>query len=663
MDEHIKKYREEADELLLELETALLELEENPDDFELVGRVFRAMHTIKGSGSMFGFNEIADFIHHVETVLDNVRNGFIPVTKELINLTLSACDHIKDIFTAIDGGPPVDENKTNRIISDCRILISADLQKSPDAPKKKDIFTSYYIKFLPNPDIFLTGLDPVFILDELRETGQADIIANTKDIPLLENIDPEKCYFSYDIIITTNQGLEIIQNVFIFVEDDSEIKIEKIIDKVENIEKTHDIIKNLIKEEHLTKEYIDKAFESYKTESPQKTVKIDKKNEKKEDSIRVPAQSVDKLINLVGELVITQARLSQIAGTMNIHELLKPVEKIEKLTEELRDNVQTIRMLPIGTTFSRFKRLVHDLSFELNKKVVLVTHGGETKLDKSVLERLNDPIVHLIRNAMDHGVESPETRKASDKPLSAIIHLSAAHVGANVLITIEDDGAGIDSESLRTIGIQKGIIKKSDLLSESELLKLIFIPGFSTSNKVTNISGRGVGLDVVNREIKSISGASINISSQKGRGTIFTLSLPLTLAIIAGFLIKVNGTPYIIPLTLVDECLAINKKDKDRRDVILIRNELIPYIHLSEFIGITHHNSSLIEHLVIVKVNNNRVGILVDEVIGDLQVVIKSLGRIYKNAKGISGATILGDGSVALIVDVPQLIDIVKYRE
>lgn len=663
MDEHIKKYREEADELLLELETALLELEENPDDLELVGRVFRAMHTIKGSGSMFGFHDIADFIHHIETVLDKVRNGFIPVTKELINLALSACDHIKDIFTAIDGGPHVDENQTNRIISDCRILISADSQKPSDIPKKKDISTSYYIKFLPSPDIFLTGLDPVFILDELRETGHADIIANTKDIPLLENIDPEKCYFSYDIILTTNQSLENIKNVFIFVEDDSEIKIEKIIDKVEDIKKTHDIIKGLIKEEHLTKEYIDKAFESYKTESPQKTVKSDEKNKNKEGSIRIPAKSVDKLINLVGELVITQARLSQIAGNMNSQELLKPVEKIEKLTEELRDNVQTIRMLPIGTTFSRFKRLVHDLSSELGKKAVLVTNGGETKLDKSVLERLNDPIVHLIRNAMDHGIESPEVRKASNKPSSAIIRLSAAHIGANVLISIEDDGCGIDSESLRRTGIQKGIIKESDMLSESDLLKLIFVPGFSTSDKITNISGRGVGLDVVNREIKSISGASVNISSQKGMGTTFTLSLPLTLAIIAGFLVKVSGTPYIIPLTLVDECLEVNKKDKDRRDVILIRNELIPYIHLSEFIGLAHHNSSPTEHLVIVNINNNRVGILVDEVIGDLQVVIKSLGRIYRNAKGISGATILGDGSVALIVDVPQLIDIVKYME
>jgi len=476
----------------------------------------------------------------------------------------------------------------------------------------------------------------------------------------LEDIDPEKCYFSYDIIITTDQGQETIKNVFIFVEDDSEIKIEKIIDNVEEIEKTHNIIKNLIKEGHLTREYINKAFKTYKTELSQKT---DKKKQKKEGSIRIPAKSVDELINLVGELVITQANLSQIAESMNIQKLSRSAEKIEKLTEELRDNIQAIRMLPIGTTFSRFKRLVHDLSKEFGKEVVLVTHGGEIKLDKSVLERLNDPLVHLIRNAMDHGIEFPETRKASNKPSEAVIRLSAVHVGANVVITIEDDGAGIDLENLRKTGIQKGIITKSDVLSDSELLRLILMPGFSTSDKITNISGRGVGLDVVNREIKSISGASVNISSQKGRGTIFTLSLPLTLAIISGLLIKVNDTPYIIPLALVDECLEINKKDKDRRDIISIRNELIPYIHLSKFIGLTHHNSSSIEHLVIIKVNNNRVGILVDEVIGDLQVVIKPLGRIYQNAKGISGATILGDGSVALIVDVPQLINMVKYRE
>jgi two-component system chemotaxis sensor kinase CheA len=374
------------------------------------------------------------------------------------------------------------------------------------------------------------------------------------------------------------------------------------------------------------------------------------------DSIRVKSERLDKLVNLIGELVTVQARLSQLANHLPETQLFAVAEEIERLTWELRDQVLTIRMLPIGSTFSRFKRLVRDLGMELGKDVMLLTEGGETELDKTVIERLGDPLVHLIRNGIGHGIESPAARRAAGKPLKGRITLSAEHSGANVLISVADDGAGLDREKIRAKALERGLIAPQAELADRDIYNLIFLPGFSTAEQVSSVSGRGVGMDVVRQAIDSLRG-SIEVSSEPGRGSRFTLKLPLTLAIIDGLLVNIGGEKYILPLADVEECIALTRAEAAAthgRNLVRVRDEIVPYVSLRDAFAITGERPE-IEQIVIAGLGAGRVGFVVDHVIGENQTVIKNLGRFYQNLRGISGATILGDGHVALILDLPQL--------
>jgi two-component system chemotaxis sensor kinase CheA len=381
-------------------------------------------------------------------------------------------------------------------------------------------------------------------------------------------------------------------------------------------------------------------------------------------TIRVAADKLDKLVDLVGELVTVQARLTQKANTSNAPELLVISEEVERLTEELRDNTMSIRMVPIGATFSKFKRLVRDLSQSLQKEIELSTEGAETELDKTVIEQLNDPLVHIIRNSIDHGIESPNEREAAGKPREGMLHLSARHSGANVLVEISDDGNGLDSELIRSKAVERGIIQSDAALSEKEIFNLIFEPGFSTAKKVTGVSGRGVGMDVVKRTIDLLRG-SVEIMSEKGTGTTITLKLPLTLSIIEGLLVAIGSNFFVLPLSSVEECLQLTHEDIARshgRHIANVRGEITPYIRLREKFGIKGHMPD-IEQIVITEVDRTRIGFVVDSVIGQYQTVIKSLGRVYRDVDGVSGATILGDGSVALIVDLNHLVHSVERTE
>jgi len=381
-------------------------------------------------------------------------------------------------------------------------------------------------------------------------------------------------------------------------------------------------------------------------------------------SIRVPSEKLDILVNLVGELVIVQARLSQTATARADAELTAISEELERLTAELRDNTLNIRMLPIGTTFGKFKRLVRDLSKELDKEVDMITDGAETELDKTVIERLNDPLVHLIRNSIDHGIEKPDVRVASGKSPMGIIHLSAVHSGANVLIKIKDDGAGLDRERIFNKAVENGVITPDAELSDKDLFSLIFAAGFSTAKEVTNVSGRGVGMDVVKRCIESLGGF-IDIESEKGKGTTITLRLPLTLAIIEGLLVTVGEDYFVLPLAAVEECVELTKEDIKKahgRHIVNVREEIVPYIRIKQSFGISTEKTD-IEQIVVTRMNGSRIGFVVDQVIGEHQTVIKSLGKVYKNVRGISGATILGDGTVALILDVANLIKDAEIEE
>ena len=692
IDVHRQAFKEEAYELLSELESSLLELEERPDDIDLIGRVFRAMHTIKGSGSMFGFDDIAHFTHEVETIFDMVRNGKLEVTKTLVNLTLSARDQIKSMLDNSDGGGGADLAESGRIIAGLRALASSEAPVAPQSEAKPaqqqsgaGAQVTYRIRFAPNPDIFSCGSNPLNLLAELRDLGPCSVVAQTAACPALEDMDPELCYILWDVVLTTDQGLNAIRDVFIFVEDDCALSIEQIaeydeLSGQENHKKLGEIMRDrgdISSEEMAAVLAKQKRFgelavaNGLVTESKVESalveqrhvqaVRQEKQNTEAGNSIRVPAERLDVLVNLVGELVTVQARLSQTAAGRADAELVAIAEEVERLTGELRDSALNIRMLPIGSTFSKFKRLVRDLSGELGKEIEMTTDGAETELDKTVIERLNDPLVHLIRNSIDHGVELPDIRVAAGKPRFGTVHLSAVHSGDSVLITIKDDGAGLDKEAIRAKAVERGLITASAELPEKELFALIFAPGFSTAKKVSSVSGRGVGMDVVKRAIDQLRG-TIELASVHGEGTRIMVRIPLTLAIIESLLVRIGGDFYMLPLSMVDECVELTREDVARahgRNLANVRDHLVPYIPLRERFLIPGVVPD-IEQIVITQVNGVRVGFVVDQVIGEHQTVIKSLGRAYKNAEGISGATILGDGSVALILDVPQLVQSVE---
>ncbi len=708
IDTHREVFKEEAKELLSQLETSLLELEERPDDKEIIGTIFRSMHTIKGSGAMFGFDDIAAFTHEVETVFDKVRNGEIPVTEKLINLTLQARDQINAMLNVTPPGETSLDITPQDILAGFKELAGEErplstpsemsfnakevspplLNPSPSNDKNSKKSATYRIRFKPSREILLTGTNPLLLVDELCALGEAKAIAHLDEIPSLDDINPEHCYTSWNIILTTDQGIDAIKDIFIFVEDDSEINIDTIdseylIDPDETYKKLGEILiergdiqkkqlENVLQE----KKYIGEILVEKGLVTPDKIEsalmeqehvrKLHEKTQVKEEagSIRVPASKLDTLVDLVGEMVTVQARLTRTALTFADTELASIAEEVERLTGELRDNTLNIRMLAIGNTFGRFKRLVRDLSHELGKEIELTTEGAGTEMDKTVIEKLNDPLVHLIRNSIDHGIEKPDVRVSRGKPPMGTIHLTAAHSGGNVVIQIKDDGKGLNTEAIRAKAIEKGIISQTSELSEKELQRLIFAPGFSTAQIVTSVSGRGVGMDVVKRAIDALRG-SIDIHSEKDKGTTVTVKLPLTLAIVEGLLVNIGEDHFVLPLSVVEECVELTCEDIKKahgRNIAHVRGDIIPYINLRKEFDIKGE-APPVEQIVITGTNGDRVGFVVDNVIGEHQTVIKNLGKLYKDIEGISGATIMGDGTVALILDVPQLVKQVEIKE
>ncbi|MEW6659138.1 MAG: chemotaxis protein CheA [Thermodesulfobacteriota bacterium] len=689
-DKHQETFKEEAYELLAELENALLELEQTPEDRELMGRVFRALHTIKGSGAMFGFEKIASFTHEVETAFDLVRNGHLEVTKELVDLSLAARDEIRAL---LEGTEPGAASKREMIIAAIRELIpvireEGDAYQPPPPPSPEPEAlpspgraATYRIRFRPSADIFLTGTNPLALFNELRELGECRVIAQAEAIPSISEINPEHCYTAWDIFLTTSRGMDAIQDVFIFVANDSDLTIEVIDDGpgadtdisykrlgeilVDRGELDADALNQVLNQRRLIGEDLVQAklvsgdqIQSALAEQ-QHVREMQKKRQEAQSagSIRVPAAKLDKLVDLVGELVTVQARLSQTADSLRDPQLLSIAEEVERLTGELRDNALNIRMLPIGTLFAKFQRLVRDLSAELGREVDLVTIGAETELDKTVLERLNDPLVHLIRNSIDHGIEPPEAREQVGKPRKGKLTLTASHSGAQVVIQVEDDGIGLDKVAIRLKAVDLGWLAPEAEIPERELFAFIMAPGFSTASEITNVSGRGVGMDVVKKAIEALRG-SIEIDSRQGVGTAITIKLPLTLAIIEGLLVTIDDDFFVLPLSVVTECVELTREDVAKahgHKIANVRGEIVSYIPLRERFKI-NGTPPLIEQIVITEVDNNRVGFIVDNVIGEQQTVIKSLGRIFNQVEGISGATILGDGTVALILDVPQLM-------
>jgi len=676
-------FKEEALELLGELETSLLELEEDPANDDVINRVFRAMHTIKGSGAMFGFEDIASFTHEVETVFDLARNGQISVSKELLDLTLLARDHILSMLEGEEQGLG---ERAGEVIRGLKAL-TPSRKESEAAPVGKDAaptcvtdssMNTWRIRFAPPKNLFMSGTNPASLLEELCEMGEHHVIMHVKDIPALPLLNPEDCQVWWDIILTTASSEDDIRDVFIFVEEDSDLTIQMVGSCQGIDEESYKLIGQILVEKNdITKDALERILlerkpigqllsEAGLVSSSQIEAALVEQQEVKRlrqtasaeaqqaSSIRVPAQKLDFLVDLVGELVTAQARLTQFASEQNDARLQAISEEIERLSDELRDNTLGIRMLPIGSTFSRFKRLVRDLSQELGKRIVLETRGEDTELDKTVIERLNDPLVHLLRNSIDHGIESPEDRMAQGKNPEGRIELSAEHSGGEVLIRIVDDGAGINPERIRAKAVEKGIIAADTLMSDKDALMLIFAPGFSTADKVTSVSGRGVGMDVVKRNIDALRGR-ISLESVPGQGTTISVRIPLTLAIIDGLQVQVEDSYFIMPLSAVEECVELIRKDRDRADLINLRGQMVPYVSLRTGFEIPGQTPE-IEQVVVCNSQGRRVGIVVDRVIGEHQTVIKSLGKVYQDVRGISGATIKGDGSMALILDIAALV-------
>ncbi len=621
----------EAEDLLAQIEETALEAERHPADTEAINRLFRAFHTIKGSGAMFGFEAVAGFTHHVETVLDQVRAGRIPLTNRLIELILAARDHIKALFD-----DPVAAAAASPQIVAAFEGIAASQPSAPagGSPPASAVggMTTWKIRFRPPLDVALTGANPLALLDELRGLGACEVTACTEAVPPLETLQPEQCHLAWDIVLTTDRGLNAIKDVFIFVEDGSELSIAPVAAAAPA------------------------PMPAVPVEAPPKAAASGRKHIA-DTSVRVSSDRLDRLVGIVGELVMNQSRLNQVAARGECAELNAPAEVLERLIGELRDTVLGIRMMPIGTTFNRFKRLVHDLSAELDKEIDLVTEGAETELDKTVLDQLGDPLIHLIRNSVDHGIESPEERVRQGKPRRGTIRLSAAHTGSNVVITIQDDGRGLDTAAIRAKAIERKLIPADANPSQREIFNLILLPGFSTAKQVTSVSGRGVGMDVVKREIDALRG-SLQIASQPGEGTTIAATLPLTLAIIDGLRVEIGTDQFIVPMAVVLENFELSRAERCRhngRNTIVVRGELVSYIRLRETFGIVGEGPD-VEKVVVMRYAGERVGLVVDRVLGSHQTVIQSLGRFYRGIEALSGATIMGDGRVALILDIGGLL-------
>ncbi len=698
-NQFIDTFKEEALELLGTLESRLLELEENPADAELVSAVFRVMHTIKGSAAMFGLERIATFAHDVESILSALREGKIPVTKELVGNTLMARDMILEMLDSPKDATGPMSPEMAEFLDAFRLSVgfmaeapgpsgkaavakgpegkAADDKAAKPAPKAEP--RTWHIAFTPSKDCFRTGGNPLSILNELKSLGEAVFIPSFSSVPSLADLNPEDCLTRWDIYLTTGADENQIRDVFIFVEGSAEIKLECLGDLVSDVDgpnkKLGDILvergtitrdrldmvlKNqrrigemLVQENLVTKMDLRAALEEQRQLQRAQKNKVAASDM---STIRVKSEKLDLLMSLVGELVTIHARIQQaVKGDQGSDETSAIVEQFGRLTDELRNNTMSIRMVPIGTTFSSFKRLVRDLSGELGKNVELETEGGETELDKTVIEKLNDPLVHIIRNSLDHGIERPDVRASRGKGATGVIKLSASQTGASVNIRIEDDGNGLNVEAIRAKAIAKGLIKPEDVLTDKDVYRLIFAPGFSTKEVVTEVSGRGVGMDVVNRQMELING-TVEVESEPGVFTRITLKIPLTLAIIDGLLVHIGQESFVVPLAVVIGCLEFRRAEATNdHDIVIFHDSQLPYINMREFFAIPGERPA-IEQIVVVAIKDMHVGLLVDQVVGSNQTVIKPLGKLYRRAAGIASASILGDGSVALILDAEQVL-------
>lgn len=687
MSQFHQVFFEECFEGLDAMESGLLNLDPGDIDAEVINTIFRGAHSIKGGSGTFGFNDVADFTHIMETLLDEMRNGQRKVTQPAIDVLLGSVDCLRTMLTSIQGGENIDRAAVEKYKSALESELNGSPERAHDSDSAVPVQTissgvvekelelpeqGWKIAFCPYLDLLKTGNDPVRIFRELAELGEYTVSVNTRDVPGFHELDPEECNLSWTIKLIGDISLHEINEVFSWVEGDCELDIQpllssppKIVPEVNNTP-AEPAIKETGHSKAATEEVkapVGGNEPTVKPELPQTENDQTKSSAKSSSSIRVDTAKIDALIDMVGEVVITQSMLGLISEnfTMDqIDQLRRGLSQLERHTRDMQQSVMNIRMLPISFVFSRFPRLVHDISAKLGKKIELKLVGENTEVDKAVVELINDPLVHLIRNSLDHGIEMPADRVAAGKLETGVIELKAYHRGGHIVIEIIDDGRGLDRNKLIAKAVEKGLIGENSILSDKQAFELIFMPGFSTAENITDISGRGVGMDVVRKNIQALGG-NIEIISEMGTGTTISIHLPLTLAIIDGQSVAVGDETYIVPLVSIIESINITEKMLNRiagkGEAFRLRNQYIPIIRMHEIFNVQPRKPKSSEGVIVVVERQGVLcGLFVDELLGPQQVVVKSLEANYRRVEGISGATILGDGSVALILDVPGLV-------
>jgi two-component system chemotaxis sensor kinase CheA len=678
LSQFIPSFLEESFEGLELMEASLLTLEAG--DNETIDSIFRAAHSIKGGAGTFGFNKVTEFTHLVETLLDEMRDGRREITDKDTELLLISVDCMRLLIKSARDDADYDENEINKTTSLLTQTLATETSSSNNdavvsennaKPCKRNI---WHISFIPEHHLVQTGNDPLLLFNALAELGELTVIAKSEDLPALDDMDVEELYLSWELTLVSDVNEEDIREIFEWVEDECILEIEldepKLdIDEPVTLEALDNplIIDNTLSPN--SSNVVLAKISSSDTEPSAATEKNKTKSKQEAGSIRVGVDKIDSLINLVGELVITQSMLSELGNDFQISKLEKLTSGLEQLlqnTKELQESVMKIRMLPISFVFNRFPRLVHDLSLKTDKKVELIIRGEQTELDKTVMEQIGDPLVHLVRNAVDHGIEYSNVRLANGKSESGSISLNAFHQGGNIVIEISDDGGGINREAVLNKAIEKGLIDNNATLTDSQVFDLLFEPGFSTAKEVSDISGRGVGMDVVKRNIQSLGGR-IQVESQEGKGSKFKVILPLTLAILDGQLVRVGTEVYIIPLITIVESLQAKPELINRVSggmiVYRLREDNVPVIPIYQLFNLLAETKDVDNALlVVVEADGQKIGLMVDDLLAQQQVVIKSLKDNYQQVSGISGATILGDGSVAMILDIPSMIAMAMKR-
>jgi two-component system chemotaxis sensor kinase CheA len=667
LSQFFEVFFEESFEGLDTMEAELLNLVPGEEDLETINTIFRAAHSIKGGSGTFGFSSVSDFTHVLETLLDQIRQGERTLTTEHVNLLLKAVDCLRSLLAGLQAEqePDLTEADTLRAQFEEVLGINSTTQESniQTSDNQSDSDT-YQIDFKPHHHLFKTGNEPLIMISELEQLGELDTTVFYDEVPEITNLSSDECFLHWRFFLNTSHGESAIKEVFEWVEDDADITIELCGGLFTDELPAPENDSSTVDQEPSIQEPEPKQAEQAKPIKPTSANTNKKSTTPESTSIRVGIDKVDSLINMVGELVITQAMLNQLSEQditpATITALQEGLAQLAHNTRDLQENVMRIRMLPINFVFSRFPRLVRDIAQKLNKQVELKLIGEQTELDKTVMEKISDPMVHLVRNSLDHGLETVEKRLQAGKDPVGTVTLNAFHQGGNIVIEIMDDGQGLNTKKIQEKAIANGLISADNHLSNEEINELIFMPGFSTMDEVSDLSGRGVGMDVVKRNIQSLNG-SVEVTSAPGVGSTFTIRLPLTLAILDGQLVKVAQHTYIIPLISIVESLQIDIAKVSRvgknLDVLRLRDEYIPILRLYDIFNHDNAIESLDKTLlVVVETDNQKVGLLVDDLLSQQQVVIKSLEANYQKVDGISGATILGDGRVSLIVDISGLI-------